>query len=127
MNPFRRAGSAMIGVMASLVSMSVASGAGERVTSQAASGGSPTFTLPKLPYAQDALKPCKSARTMSLHCGKRHQAYVDGLNRLVVGTPWATGQMLEKIVLDYQNRRKDFVQAFLDHLVNWDFASSQLK
>lgn len=29
--------------------------------------------------------------------------------------------------LDYQNRRKDFVQAFLDHLVNWDFAASQLK
>jgi Fe-Mn family superoxide dismutase len=29
--------------------------------------------------------------------------------------------------LDYQNRRKDFVQAFLDHLVNWEFAASQLK
>lgn len=28
--------------------------------------------------------------------------------------------------LDYQNRRKDFVQAFLDHLVNWDFAAQQL-
>ena len=29
--------------------------------------------------------------------------------------------------LDYQNRRKDYVQAFLDHLANWEFASSQLK
>ena len=29
--------------------------------------------------------------------------------------------------LDYQNRRKDFVQAFLDHLANWDFAASQLQ
>jgi len=29
--------------------------------------------------------------------------------------------------LDYQNRRKDFVQAFLEHLVDWDFAASQLK
>jgi len=28
--------------------------------------------------------------------------------------------------LDYQNRRKDFVQAFLDHLVNWGFAESRL-
>ena len=27
----------------------------------------------------------------------------------------------------YQNRRKDFLQAFLDHLANWDFAASQLK
>ncbi|MFC1652544.1 superoxide dismutase [Planctomycetota bacterium] len=29
--------------------------------------------------------------------------------------------------LDYQNRRKDFVQAFLGHLVHWDFAVTQLK
>jgi superoxide dismutase, Fe-Mn family len=26
--------------------------------------------------------------------------------------------------LDYQNRRPDFVQAFLDHLVNWEFAAA---
>ena len=24
--------------------------------------------------------------------------------------------------LDYQNRRTDYIAAFLDHLVNWDFA-----
>jgi superoxide dismutase len=29
--------------------------------------------------------------------------------------------------LDYQNRRKDFVEAFLDHLANWEFSASQLK
>lgn len=29
--------------------------------------------------------------------------------------------------LDYQNRRKDFVEAFVDHLANWEFAASQLK
>jgi superoxide dismutase, Fe-Mn family len=29
--------------------------------------------------------------------------------------------------LDYQNRRPDFVQAFLDHLVNWDFAAENLQ
>ncbi len=28
--------------------------------------------------------------------------------------------------LDYQNRRPDFVQAFLDHLVNWDFVKENL-
>ncbi|KAF0143479.1 MAG: Superoxide dismutase [Rhodospirillaceae bacterium] len=28
--------------------------------------------------------------------------------------------------LDYQNRRPDFVQAFLDHLVNWDFVAQML-
>ncbi|MCX8516103.1 MAG: Fe-Mn family superoxide dismutase, partial [Alphaproteobacteria bacterium] len=29
--------------------------------------------------------------------------------------------------LDYQNRRPDYVQAFLDHLLNWDFANQQLQ
>ena len=29
--------------------------------------------------------------------------------------------------LDYENRRKDFVQAFLDRLANWEFAAAQLK
>ena len=28
--------------------------------------------------------------------------------------------------LDYQNRRKDYVQVFLDHLVNWEFANKNL-
>lgn len=28
--------------------------------------------------------------------------------------------------LDYQNRRPDFVTAYLDHLVNWEFASENL-
>jgi superoxide dismutase, Fe-Mn family len=28
--------------------------------------------------------------------------------------------------LDYQNRRADMVKAFLDHLVNWDFAAKNL-
>ena len=27
--------------------------------------------------------------------------------------------------LDYQNRRKDYVQACLDHLINWDFAAQE--
>ena len=28
--------------------------------------------------------------------------------------------------LDYQNRRADYVDIFLDHLVNWDFANAQI-
>ncbi len=196
------------------------------------------FTLPALPYAQGALEPYISGRTMSFHYGKHHQTYVDNLNKLVAGTPWAAEPSLEKVILesagvadkaavfnnaaqawnhdffwksmqpagggspvgrlmdmigksfgsfdkfkeaftaaavaqfgsgwvwlvqegaalkivktsnadtpiahgqtalltcdvwehayylDYQNRRKDFAQAFLDHLANWKFAASQLK
>jgi Fe-Mn family superoxide dismutase len=28
--------------------------------------------------------------------------------------------------LDYQNRRKDYIRAFLDHLVNWEFVAENL-
>ncbi|MFC1652534.1 superoxide dismutase [Planctomycetota bacterium] len=209
-----------------LVSLAVSGSAAEQA-----------FQLPALPYSQDALEPTISARTLSFHYGKHHQAYVDNLNKLTAGTSLA-GQSLEKVIqatagkadqtaifnnaaqvwnhsffwqsmkpkgggdptgslkerieksfgsvaafkeafvttalaqfgsgwtwlvqdgtqlkvvktanadtplahgqtplltcdvwehayyLDYQNRRKDFVQTFLDHLVNWEFVTSQLK
>jgi len=195
------------------------------------------FELPVLPYAEDALEPYYSARTISFHHGKHHKAYVDNLNKLTAGTeleskpleeiillaagdatkagmfnnaaqiwnhtffwhcmkpggggkpagklakdidaafgsyekfaelfkaaavgrfgsgwawlvleggelkivstpnaetPLAKGQKALLTVdvwehayyLDYQNRRPDFVQAFLDHLVNWDFVAGNLK
>ena len=47
------------------------------------------FTLPKLPYAEDALAPVISAKTISFHYGKHHKAYVDKLNELIEGTPYA--------------------------------------
>ena len=37
-------------------------------------------TLPKLPYAYDALEPWISQETVKLHHDKHHQSYVDGLN-----------------------------------------------
>ncbi len=45
------------------------------------------FTLPTLPYAHDALEPYIDAKTMEIHHGKHHQAYVDNLNKAIAGTP----------------------------------------
>ena len=42
--------------------------------------------LPPLPYADNALDPVISARTMSIHYGKHHKTYVDNLNKLITGT-----------------------------------------
>jgi Fe-Mn family superoxide dismutase len=194
------------------------------------------IALPSLPYAENALEPHYSARTISFHYGKHHKAYVDNINKLIAGTDFET-RKLEDIIaaatgdparagmfnnaaqvwnhtffwnsmraggggspqvdigrriqetfgsydkfveqfkaaavgrfgsgwawlvfdngalkitstanadtpmvgrqtalltvdvwehayyLDYQNRRPDFVQTFLDHLVNWDFVTANL-
>ncbi|HNX87033.1 MAG TPA: superoxide dismutase [Bacteroidales bacterium] len=42
--------------------------------------------LPLLPYAMDALEPYISKKTLEFHYGKHHQAYVNNLNKLIVGT-----------------------------------------
>ena len=234
MNSLLHAGWSSLGILVPLMGMVAAA----KAEGPAPASTAPAFALPALPYAQDALEPYISARTMSFHYGKHHQAYVDALNKLIVGTPWADERRLEKIVagsagkadqaavfnnaaqawnhtffwksmkpggggqpngrmldmigksfgsfeefktafaaaaiaqfgsgwvwlvqdgellkivktsnadtpvahgqtalltcdvwehayyLDYQNRRKDFVIAFLDHLANWDFAATQLK
>ena len=194
------------------------------------------FQLPPLPYAQDALEPFVSAKTLHFHYGQHHRTYVDNLNKMTARTEFAalsledliesTARMTDKAALfnnaaqvwnhtlfwqsmrpggggqppkrlmdlivrtfgsfdsfhnafmtaaigqvgsgavwlvqsddglrvvktanadtpiayrqnalltcdvwehayylDYQNRRKDFVQAFLDHLANWEFAAAKL-
>jgi len=55
------------------------------------------FTLPTLPYADNALAPVISANTIGFHYGKHHKTYVDNLNNLVKGTD-LEGQSLEAIV-----------------------------
>jgi Fe-Mn family superoxide dismutase len=194
------------------------------------------IALPPLPYAENALEPHYSAKTISFHYGKHHKAYVDNINKLIAGTEFEnrklediiaaatgdparagmfnnaaqvwnhtffwnsmrgggggrpqgdTGRRIQEsfgsyekfaeqfkaaavgrfgsgwawlvldngalkiattanadtpvvgrqtalltvdvwehaYYLDYQNRRPDFVQAFLDHLVNWDFVTANL-
>lgn len=58
-----------------------------------------TYVLAPLPYADNALEPVISAHTLSFHYGKHHKAYVDNLNKLVAGTPFA-GQSLEQIITE---------------------------
>lgn len=55
------------------------------------------FSLPELPYAQNALEPIISEKTISFHYGKHHQTYVNNLNGLVEGTEFANAD-LETIV-----------------------------
>ena len=43
------------------------------------------FTLPDLPYAENALEPSIDAQTMNIHHTKHHQAYVNKLNAALEG------------------------------------------
>jgi Fe-Mn family superoxide dismutase len=64
------------------------------------------FTLPHLPYAENALEPAISSKTVSFHYGKHHKAYVDKLNELVAGTPYE-GMPLEEVVKRAAKSEKD--------------------
>ncbi len=60
-------------------------------------GTSMAFELPPLPWAEDALEPVTSARTIGFHYGKHHRAYVDNLNKLVAGTDLES-RSLEEVI-----------------------------
>ncbi len=55
------------------------------------------LALPELPYAQDALEPYMSEKTVQFHYGKHHKSYVDKANGLLKGTTLET-EDLEDIV-----------------------------
>ena len=55
------------------------------------------ITLAPLPYADDALAPTVSAKTISFHYGKHHAGYVKTLNGLIAGTKYE-GLSLGEIV-----------------------------
>lgn len=55
------------------------------------------FTLPSLPYAPNALEPHIDARTMEIHHGKHHAAYVNNANAALEGTEWASKSVEEVI------------------------------
>jgi superoxide dismutase, Fe-Mn family len=56
------------------------------------------FELPALPYAHSALEPHIDTKTMEIHHGKHHQAYVTNLNNAVTADPKAQGKTIEELV-----------------------------
>ena len=70
-------------------------------TSVAAKARHSHFSLPPLPYAEDALAPVISAETLKLHHGKHHKKYVDTMNQLLEKDPLqgtASATTLEEVV-----------------------------
>ena len=55
------------------------------------------YEKPQLPYANDALEPVISARTVEFHYGKHEQAYIDNLNRLIKDSEYEDGELEDVI------------------------------
>ncbi len=61
--------------------------------------GAGPITVPPLPYAESALAPVISARTVGLHYGKHHKGYADTVNKALAGPARdLAGLPLEEIV-----------------------------
>lgn len=57
-------------------------------------------TLPKLPYAFDALEPYIDAQTMEIHHDRHHKAYVDNLNKAIAAHPDLAKRKPEDLLKD---------------------------
>ena len=64
-------------------------------------------TLPKLPYAYDALEPHIDARTMEIHHTKHHQAYIDNLNKAIAGKSDLESKSIESLIANIKTVPED--------------------
>lgn len=58
------------------------------------------YTLPPLPYANNALEPHIDARTMEIHHTKHHQAYINNANNALKDHPALEAKSVEELISD---------------------------
>ncbi|MCG8457185.1 MAG: superoxide dismutase, partial [Holophagales bacterium] len=58
------------------------------------------YSVPNLEYAFDALEPHIDARTMEIHHGKHHAAYVGNLNKALEGHDDLASKSVEELIAD---------------------------
>ena len=73
------------------------------------------ITLPKLPYAYDALVPFVDAKTMEIHHTKHHQTYVDKLNEALSKHPTLANKPVEELLVDIDSMPEDIRTAVTNH------------
>jgi Fe-Mn family superoxide dismutase len=56
------------------------------------------FTLPPLPYANNALEPHIDAQTMEIHHDRHHKTYVDNLNKALESQPALASKPIEQLI-----------------------------
>ena len=87
------------------------------------------YTLPPLPYPPNALEPHIDARTMEIHHGKHHQAYVDNVNKALEGKGIPEQSIedlcrnLEKIPADIRTAVRNNGGGHANHSMFWTIMS----
>jgi Fe-Mn family superoxide dismutase len=87
------------------------------------------FTLPDLPYDHAALEPTIDARTMEIHHGKHHQAYVDNANKALAGTEWENNSVesvlasLDAMPDDIRTAVRNNAGGHANHSLFWEIMS----
>ena len=87
------------------------------------------FELPPLPYDTAALEPHIDAKTMEIHHGKHHQAYVDNANKALDGTEWADRSVedilasLEILPEDIRAAVRNNAGGHANHSLFWEIMS----
>lgn len=65
------------------------------------------FTLPPLPYANNALEPHIDAKTMEIHHTKHHQAYINNANKALEAHPALAAKSVEALISDLASVPED--------------------
>ncbi|MFO7572813.1 MAG: superoxide dismutase [Gaiellaceae bacterium] len=88
------------------------------------------FTLPPLAYDFGALEPSIDARTMEIHHGKHHQAYVDNANKALEGTEWAERSVedvlhnLDQLPEDKRTPVRNNAGGHANHTLFWEIMAA---
>lgn len=73
------------------------------------------FTLPELGFDYDALEPSIDAKTMEIHHGKHHQAYVDKLNTALEKYPEWLNKDVDDVLKNIKDLPEDVRQAVINN------------
>ena len=73
------------------------------------------YTLPKLPYAYDALEPHIDARTMEIHHTKHHQTYINNLNKALEGHADLAAMKIEDLLAHLDRVPADIRQTVINN------------
>jgi len=111
----------------SFVKLSIAAGA-VSVAPVALAQEKGAFTLPELPYKPDSLAPHIDAKTMEIHHGKHHAAYINNLNTAVAANASLKDKSLEEIVTTLPSVKDEALRTTLrnnagghwNHSVFWE-------